>query len=331
MKHYLFKILHILDVPRVLRFYKYRNNLVTILCLHRISDEDSVTMPPMKVDDFERLLQYLNKYYQVISINEISAFIGKKPAIVLSFDDGFFDFFENALPLLKKYRFPCNVNVITRCLDGDFQIWTQRLNNLLDEIFRQKYSCSFEIGKEEIVIDKFDRNIIFYQNIHIFRYLFAQDEFYVEKFLKEAENKMPFPIPITPMMSWDDLMYALDHYDIELGSHSVSHIVLANIHQKDKLFAEINDSKKIIEKKTGKEVKIFTSPNGNYNEEIVQFCQEAGYEKMLIVDEELLPQKNYNDFLLPRILIAYEDYYENLLRVENFQNMVKKIVTKTKK
>ena len=82
----------------------------------------------------------------------------------------------------------------------------------------------------------------------------------------------------------------------------------------------------MIEKHTGRKVNIFAFPNGNYNEEVIKECMLAGYSHVLTVDEQLIKKENVNEFKLPRLLIPYPNYYENLLKVENFQNTIKKIL-----
>src|SRR6185312_4253733 len=326
MKNLLLKFLHSTGAVFILRSYKQRNQLATILCLHRVSDEESITFPPFKIKDFEQLLQYIDKHYHVATIDTLSKINNSKPALILSFDDGFLDFYDNALPLLKKYGFPCNLNVVTQCLDNNFQIWTQRQNNLLQEIFIRKHNFVLDLGSKQINIDSFHSQNIIEKNLELFRFLFSKDEIFVAQFLNEAESKMPFKIPATPMMSWNNLKDALEKYDIELGSHSASHITLSNIRDKEKLVAEINDSKILIEKHTDRKVNIFAFPNGNYNEEVLRQCRLAGYKHVLTVDEQLIKKENVNEFKLPRLLIPYQNYHENLLKVENFQNTIKKIL-----
>ncbi len=41
--------------------------------------------------------------------------------VALTFDDGYYDFIENALPLLKKYNFPSTLAIISGFLNGDFK------------------------------------------------------------------------------------------------------------------------------------------------------------------------------------------------------------------
>ena len=326
MKRLLIKFLYKSGVPFILRSHKQRNKLITILCLHRVSDEESLTFPPFKIKDFEKLLQYIAKYYHVATIETIAKDNSIKPTLVLSFDDGFLDFSENALPLLKKYKMPCNLNVVTKCLDNNFQIWTQRQNNLIQEIFLRKYICSFNLDNRKIEFDDFNSKNIIQKNLELFHFLFSKDEIFVNNFLNEAESKMPFAIPTTPMMSWGNLKDALENYEIELGSHSVSHITLSNISDKEKLKEEINKSKMEIENHTGRKIDIFALPNGNYNNEVIEQCKIAGYKHVLTVDEKLLAPGDFNKLKLPRLLIPYNNYYENLLKVENFQNAIKKLI-----
>jgi len=326
MKDLLIKLLYGAGATFVLRSYKKKNKLITILCLHRVSDEESLTFPPFKIKDFERLLQYIDKHYQVATIETLSKKDGNKPKLVLSFDDGFLDFYENALPLLKKFGMPCNLNVVTRCLDNNFQIWTQRQNNLMREIYVRKHNCTLDLGSKRTNIDNFHFQNIVEKNLELFHFLISKDENFVDSFLNEIESKMPFGIPETPMMNWEDLINAIKDYDIEIGSHSVSHITLSNIRNKEKLKDEISGSKNQIEKHTGRKVNIFALPNGNYNNEVIEQCKIAGYEHVLTVDEKLFTKENVNEMKLPRLLIPYNNYRENLLKVENFQNVIKKII-----
>jgi len=326
MKNLLIRLLYKSGATFFLHNHKQRNKLITILCLHRVCDEESITFPPFKVKDFERLLQYIGKHYQVVTIGALSKINDTKPALILSFDDGFLDFYDNALPLLKKYGFPCNLNIVTQCLDNNFQIWTQRQNNLVQEIFLRKHICTFEIDNKKLSFDNFKPKNIIERNLELFHFLFSKDEICVEQFLNEAESKMPFKIPTTPMMNWDNLKDALNNYEIELGSHSLSHITLSNIRNNAKLQEEISDSKSQIEKHTGQKINIFALPNGNYNDAVIDQCRIAGYDHVLTVDEKLFANENVSEFKLPRLLIPYDNYYENLLKVENFQNVIKKIM-----
>ena len=90
---------------------------VMVLNYHKIDDMDiSLAVPPA---DFERQMEYLSqKGYNVITVDDFRAAVedGKelpKNAVLITFDDGYADNYTNAYPILKKYKFPATIFVIT--------------------------------------------------------------------------------------------------------------------------------------------------------------------------------------------------------------------------
>ena len=73
--------------------------------------------------NFEAQLQYLKEAgYTTISVSDLIYYLSgrkslPKKAIILSFDDGYADNYENAFPLLKKYGFRATFSVITDRID----------------------------------------------------------------------------------------------------------------------------------------------------------------------------------------------------------------------
>lgn len=331
MKQQLFNILYRLGVQHILRQYKIRNRLVTILCLHRISDDNCLSFPNITPDDFRKLLQYISRHYELTTIGAIPTAGNKKPLLVLSFDDGYLDFCDNALPLLKEFGFPCNLNVVTRCLDGGYQIWTQRLNNLLDNIVLKQQDCEVQLDHQKLLITGKDKRNVYAGGLDILRFLFTKDEVYTDEFLLKLENEMPFDTPGTSMMSWGNLQQAIATHDIELGSHSVSHYNMPTVHAASVWRDEIFLSKEKIEQGTGRKVDIFAFPNGNYSDEMLQVCREAGYKHVLGVGEKLVPLQQAGSFLLSRVLLAETDFAGNLLKTENFQNTIKGMIAGIKR
>ncbi len=102
-----------------------------ILTFHYIS------FPPENIDKvgrslhvdpvyFEHVLLELQKNnYQTIFASQMAIYLqtGKKPPaknVTLSFDDGYEDFYTNALPLLKKYQMRADLFVITNRNGGNY-------------------------------------------------------------------------------------------------------------------------------------------------------------------------------------------------------------------
>jgi peptidoglycan/xylan/chitin deacetylase (PgdA/CDA1 family) len=91
----------------------------------------------------------------------------------------------------------------------------------------------------------------------------------------------------------------------EIGSHSLSHSNLAGL-ASDQARNEIVRSKEVLEALTGKEVRTFCYPRGDYNREIVELIKEAGYQSAVS-----LRPGNRNDiddiYTLHRITIGPRD------------------------
>lgn len=110
---------------------------VPILTYHYIGNNpnpqdkarDNLSVSP---DKFEAQMEYLSQHgYTTLTLSEIiSAFKGEfilpeKP-VVLTFDDGYIDFYLNAYPILLKYQFKATVFIPTGLIDqGYYLSWDQ--------------------------------------------------------------------------------------------------------------------------------------------------------------------------------------------------------------
>lgn len=95
------------------RINKEKPGLI-VLAYHSISDEgiSSVDVPPAT---FKEQILWLKENYEIITINEAiqNSKITDKDRIVLTFDDGYMDFYTNAAPFLQDHGIPAVVYVVT--------------------------------------------------------------------------------------------------------------------------------------------------------------------------------------------------------------------------
>ena len=64
--------------------------------------------------------------------------------------------------------------------------------------------------------------------------------------------------------------------NVTIGSHSVTHTLLSTCTE-DELRREINDSKRDLELWTGRPVRAFSYPDGNYDHRVAAWLARAGY------------------------------------------------------
>ncbi|HJZ79355.1 MAG TPA: polysaccharide deacetylase family protein [Pyrinomonadaceae bacterium] len=121
MKKFIFALLHSAHVTRVIAWLN--RTQVPILCYHSVIDgEKHANSDPHKqhipLRLFLKHLDYLQKHYNIISLNEFQRarrqnLLLPDYTVVLTFDDGFQDFFTVAAPHLTRRNLPATVFVIT--------------------------------------------------------------------------------------------------------------------------------------------------------------------------------------------------------------------------
>ena len=134
------------------------SNHCVILTYHRILPKGQVTdrvEPGMYVtpSTLQDHIQFLKKYFEIVAINRIenhSAARGykksQKPCCVISFDDGWLDFYTHAWPVLREEGVPAVVYLPTNLIGTEKSFWTDRLARVLEksgvETLAEHIGCS---------------------------------------------------------------------------------------------------------------------------------------------------------------------------------------------
>jgi peptidoglycan/xylan/chitin deacetylase (PgdA/CDA1 family) len=92
---------------------------------------------------------------------------------------------------------------------------------------------------------------------------------------------------------------------VELGAHSLSHPHLTRLPVAEAR-REISDSRRELEALTGLEVRLFAFPYGDYNDELVQICREAGYQRAYSIRPRPINLRRA-DFLCGRVAVSAHD------------------------
>ena len=86
---------------------------------------------------FEKQIKLLKTNYNIVSIDELihNLKLKKKEKFLLSitFDDGYKDNLNFALPILEHYKIPATIYMTTRFLDTDVWMWWYELKEIIDQ------------------------------------------------------------------------------------------------------------------------------------------------------------------------------------------------------
>jgi peptidoglycan/xylan/chitin deacetylase (PgdA/CDA1 family) len=95
---------------------------ITVLLYHRVTDEvrDNLTVG---IAQFDRQMELIRAHCQPLSIEEVlgSSTIprAKKPLVAVTFDDGYLDNYEHAVPILERHGIPAAFYVSTGIVNSD--------------------------------------------------------------------------------------------------------------------------------------------------------------------------------------------------------------------
>ncbi len=292
-----------------------------VLYFHRISDEVSPAFPPMPVKVFEQVLQFLKKRYFIIPLEEIGqSFQSKRTRLIITFDDAFLDFYENALPLLVKHQVPALQNIITQCAETGEPLWTQKLNKMVEVYFRE--------GRENELVDFFHLESGALKkadigNIALKIYRQLLEELNREELINRMFENLGTRYKETKMMGWRHIRDSMKH-GVSIGSHTHSHQNLTLLNDGE-LIHELHHSAKLIEERTGKQPVAIAYPNGRFDERVINRSMDVGYQFLLTVEERIMRKSELNDrstLLIPRFNVYHTSYWKNYLKLNyiNWQN-----------
>ncbi len=324
----IFSVLNQTGVRQFLYKRKQRK-LITILNLHRISREENYFWQPLSPENFEALVQYVTAHYNVIHFSDISllhTLSDTRPPLILSFDDGYKDFIEYAIPILKKFHCKSNHNIVVDCVEHNATIWTQHLNHIFNELRFREHNET--LTYEDLQLDcRGNKTNWEEQYIHLFYKMMWKRREVRDAFIAYCYNACHINPPRIHMMDWNDIKTCVANL-VEIGNHTFSHDSFASEMTLSEMKHEIMESKKVIEQHTGVLCDIFSFPNGQFNSTVLKTVVEAGYKYLLFADNKFQTQTveaatGMPDFV-SRLNIVNESVPEMLLRIEGFHNKQQK-------
>jgi len=263
------------------------SNKLIVLNFHRIVRNDNINnILSTKINDnfFYKYLKFLNNNFEIISptqlINNNIKFAKKeKFKILITFDDGYYDNFNIAFPILKKLKIKPIFFICPTYISSNKKLWDEDLVDRIKKLMGQKNIFKFQ----DIILQKnlpdFSQNL--FKIINILK-------FYDNSKRQNVINKiLPYQYldqsSDERCMNWNEIKI-LSQNDMHIGCHTNTHTSLGKL---DKYFFkdELLNSKLEIEKQTNKECNFFAFPYGSkndYNLKVIKSLKNIGYKKTFL-------------------------------------------------
>ncbi|NRB40052.1 MAG: glycosyltransferase [Pseudomonadales bacterium] len=278
-----------------------------ILMYHRIVDDE--TQSGISKKKFVEQLNKISKSFNVISMDDLfDAYMqGEVPrnSVVLTFDDGYEDFYRNAFPILKEFGMPASLYVPTDFVSGKSWLWPDCIRYILNETSKDSLKLEFLEAKELLTGD------IDYAWDLIADYFVTLADNERDRCMillaKVAEVELPErPVDAYKAASWLQIR-ELSENRISIGSHSVTHSCMSRLSLED-ITREVEGSRREISKYLGVDVDAFCYPYGSpcdISETVRKAVANAGYRYALAAFPSVNPLQNI--FEINRYAVSEND------------------------
>jgi peptidoglycan/xylan/chitin deacetylase (PgdA/CDA1 family) len=259
---------------------------------HRIvkdfAAEAKAEMPSMltSLDMFEQHVECLGTHFRFMSLDDIGRQLSEgepfdEPVAAITFDDGYRDVYELALPLLERKGIPAAMFVVTDLVGRP--AW--QIHDKLYHLVAKAYRCWDDPCSKLATLltdlglpahDLTRRAAMATPMLAVSTLLPGLPQSDIRRLMTGLERSVGngfHNIPLT--VTWE-MLADMKRRGFTIGSHTRSHVSLP-VESAGRATAEIEESKADLEARLGLRIDHFAYPGGHFNASVVDAVARAGY------------------------------------------------------
>jgi peptidoglycan/xylan/chitin deacetylase (PgdA/CDA1 family) len=226
-----------------------------------VNDDGDPFFPALPLAHFGAQLDHLARTYRVEPLDAVLDWLAAgapgPTRVALTFDDGYPDTLECALPELERRGLPATLLLSTAPCETGEALWTDRVRATV----RQTREASLEhpvLGPSPLPLASPA------QRLQTLRVLLARLKRLgarpLLKTVDEIETRLGAPSRPPRVLSWDDVS-RLTAGGFSIGGHTHRHLIVSRLDDEE-LRSEITTSIRLIEERLSRPVTSFAYPNG---------------------------------------------------------------------
>ena len=258
--------------------------MAKVLMFHRVLPEKQITYPNaystfgtlISQEYFENVLSCLSDNgFEFVTVSELTKRNKTDKLVALTFDDGYLDNFDFALPSLLKFNATATFFLVVNPCKNNTVLPLDIYYQCIDEM---KLS---ETERTECISGTAKRN-----------FYWAEPERQMNM-LNSLFKALPQKNRVSYMSA--EQLKELSDKGFEIGSHGMTHsLLIADYMNEEKALNELQKSKQWLEAVTGKPVTAYCFPAGRYNADMIELAKQVGYTSTCLVvrnenEKEVLP------------------------------------------
>lgn len=241
-------------------------------------------------ENFERQIQFLSRHFNKLESLDLQSESFLKQNYLLTFDDGYKDNFDIALPILKKYSVPAIFFITTSVIGTDNLLWYDRVR------------LYYERNRKKEILGALRTKTQCRKSIQELR------EKDYEEFLEIVKTYNNNPPEISRlMMNWKEAREIFDS-GIMIGSHSHTHPVLGKMERYQQM-RDIQNSIEFIKNKLDFSPFTFSYPEGlseTFNRDTIDILKTSGIKYAFTTMNGINTQRTH-PYYLKRIGVNPKD------------------------
>jgi glycosyltransferase involved in cell wall biosynthesis/peptidoglycan/xylan/chitin deacetylase (PgdA/CDA1 family) len=261
---------------------------VHILAYHRVvgdlakAEKEAYYGLSVSAETFRRHCEILRANYEVVSLETAAAALASadvgRPLAVLTFDDGYLDFYETAFPTLRELGLPATMFLPTSFIGTGLPLAHDRIFWLLKTASERGMTLVeplLRAGVEASVAAKFARPGPSLNLTERLVYLpFRLRETAINEIERTLEFSGKYPGEYQ-ILDWHKVR-EMAEAGITFGAHTANHVVLP-LEDIETVGREVNESKSRLESELGVPIETFAYPNGEFTDAVRSAVESAGF------------------------------------------------------
>ena len=263
-----------------------------VIGYHRIVEDfdaaAKVEMPSMltSVAMFEQHLDCLARSFRFVSLDEIGERLlnglpFNEPVAAITFDDGYQDVYELALPILERQGIPAAMFVVTDLIGRPAWQIHDKLYHLVAKAFRcwddprsKMFGLLSDLGLPAHDLTR--RSAIENPMLAVSALLPELPQADIRRLMNGLEMSVGNGFHNVPLTVTWEMVEDTRRRGFIIGSHTRTHVSLP-VESTDRVADEVEQSKADLESRLGEPIDHFAYPGGHFNHAVVDEVARAGY------------------------------------------------------
>jgi peptidoglycan/xylan/chitin deacetylase (PgdA/CDA1 family) len=280
--------------------HRVRNrNTLTVPMFHRVLKRDdprwdsAVPDWTVSLEVFEGCLRFFTRHYDIVSLDDVLASYTQgrtlpPRSLLITFDDGFADNEEYALPLLRQYAAPAAVFIFSNAVDSPVRLWTEDLLAAYNrgDISRDELVALHRVLYGAESVPPADSGGLLKRVLHRGPRTNEKETELALSLLRKPLDRNGSP---AQMLSGVQVRNLLTH-GVAIGAHGKTHSALTDVTDLD---PELVEPRRILARvldfQSEQAIRTLAFPYGAYDPRVVEAATRTGYEIFFTTHPAITP------------------------------------------